>query len=59
MADKSMYIQNDDTQKLCIVRLVVETFGHLMNQPIKIQQKSPKLFIQLIRKLHYETLELV
>ena len=38
MADKLMYILNDDTQfyPLCELKLVVETFKHLFNQPIKI-----------------------
>ena len=39
MADKLMYINNVDTQNYPFYRLklVVQTFGHLMNQPMKIQ----------------------
>ena len=38
MADKLMYINNVDTQNYPFYRLklVVQTFGHLMNQPMKI-----------------------
>ena len=38
MADKLMDIPNNDLQNcpLCRLNLVVETFGHLMKQPIKI-----------------------
>ena len=38
MADKFMYIPNDDTQNhpLCILQLVVETFKHTqLNEPRK------------------------
>ena len=41
---------------LCRLQLVVETFGHSSQQPIKIQWKSPKLLSQRIRKRHYKTL---
>ena len=40
MADKLLYIPNDDKQNypFCRLQLVVETFGHnLINQPIEIQ----------------------
>ena len=39
MADKFMYIINDNTQNypFCRLHFVVKTFGHLMNQPTKIQ----------------------
>ena len=38
MVDKLMYKPNDDTQNypFCSVKLVVETFEHLIKQPIKI-----------------------
>ena len=56
-----MYIPNDDTQScpLCRLQLAVETFGHLnnlSNQPIKIQQMSPELLSQRIKKRLYKTL---
>ena len=40
MADKIMYNPNDDKQiyPFCRLKLVVETFEHLMNEPIKIYQ---------------------
>ncbi len=40
MTDKLMYIPNDDTQNYLFCRLqlvIVGTFRHLLNQPIKIQ----------------------
>ena len=44
MADKLMYIPNNDTQNYLFytLKLVVETLN-LMNQPIKIQIKVPKV----------------
>ena len=49
MADKLIYIPNDDTENYPFYSLqtVVETIGHSMNQPIKIQR---------IRKRYYKTL---
>ena len=37
-----MYISNDDTKNslFCRLQLLVNTFGHLMNQPIKSPQSS-------------------
>ena len=51
MADKFIYIPNDDTQNypFCTLKLVVETF---MSQPIK---KFPKLLSQQIRNRYYKT----
>ena len=60
MAYKLMYIHNDDTQNypLCRLKLAVEAFYqfNLINQPIKIQNNSPKLLSQRIRKQYYKTL---
>ena len=52
-----MYIPNDDAQNypFCILQLVVDIFGHLINQPIKIQIYSPKLLSQQIKKRYYKT----
>ena len=53
MADKMMYIFNDDTQNypFCSLGSVVDTFGlNLMNWPIKIQLKSPELLSQRLGK---------
>ena len=53
-----MYSPNDDTQNylFCRLQLMVETFGHLMNQPNIFHQQSPKLLGQHIRKRYYKTL---
>ena len=59
MADKLVYIPNDDTQNyhFCILHQEVETFDiNYMNQPITIQWKSPRLLSQRIRKCYYKTL---
>ena len=53
MADKLMYIANDDTQNypFCRLQLVVETFGHsdkLTNQ--SKFNKSPKVVRQTNKK---------
>ena len=48
MADKKMYIPNDDAQKFSIWTL------NLIPTNQKIQQKPPKLLSQ--RKIKYETL---
>ena len=50
MADILMYILNDDTENYPwpSLKSVVETFEHstlYLNQPIKIQEKSPKLHV--------------
>ena len=60
MADKLMYIPNDDTQNYPFYRLLlmVETFK-LINQPIKILLKSLNRFSQRIRKRHYKLWGLV
>ena len=50
MADKQNY-------PFCRLQLLVETFGHsTLNKLIKIQQESPKLSSQQIRKRYYNTL---
>ena len=60
MADKLMYVPNDDTQNYPFSRLlwVVETFGHStkLNKLIVIQYKSPRLLSQRLRKRYYKTL---
>ena len=33
MADRLMYILNDDTQKLALLSNTIETFGHSTNEP--------------------------
>ena len=57
MAEKLMYIPNDDIQNYLFrrLKLVVEAFKHLKSQPIKIQ-KSPNLLSQWIRKRYHKTL---
>ena len=52
MADKLVYITNDDTQyyPFCTLQVVVETFEQ------STKQKSQKLLSQLIRKRPYENL---
>ena len=40
----------------CRLQLMVKSFGHLQNQPIKIQWMSPKLLNQEIRKRNCKTL---
>ena len=55
MTDKLMYIPNDDTQNYPYVNYNkwLKCFEHLkklMNQPIKIQLKSPRLLSQQKRK---------
>ena len=54
MADKFMYIHNDDTQNypFCRLKFVVETF----ESTNKNWLKSPKLLSKRIRKLYYKTL---
>ena len=45
MADKLMYISNDDTQNypFCKLRLVIDTFRHLLNQQTnQNSMKSPQ-----------------
>ena len=56
MAEKLMYITNDDTQTspFYSVRLVVETFEHLTYE--STNQNSQKLLSQQIRKRYYKTL---
>ena len=51
MADKLMYTPNYDIQNypFCRLQLVVELI--VINQQIKIQQKSPKLLDQRIKKV--------
>ena len=55
MADKLMYISNDNTQNypFCRVKLVVETLEQSTNHN---SLKSPKLLSQRIKKLYYKTL---
>ena len=56
MADKLHPRWFDQTQNylICKLKLVVWTFN-LMNQPIEIQEKSPKLLSKQIRKRYYKT----
>ena len=60
MADKLMYIPNDDTQNkpFCRLKIVVETFEHsTYNAPTNQNlPKSTKLLSQPIRKLYLKTL---
>ena len=51
MADKLMYIPNDDAQNypLCKLQFTVETFEHKI-------EKSPKLLSQRMRKRYYKVL---
>ena len=57
MVDKFMYIPNGDKQNypFCRLQLVVETLN-LINQPIKIRQKSPRLLSLRIIKCYFKTL---
>ena len=58
MADKMLYIPNDDKQNapFCRLQLIVQTFGHSINKPANQNSiKIPKLLGQRIRK-HYKTL---
>ena len=60
MADKLMYIANDDTQNypLCRLQLVVETFGHSDKEPTNQNLiKVPRLLGKQIRKRYNKTLE--
>ena len=54
MADKLMYLPNDETQNppFCRLQLVVETIGHSTKwtKQSKYNKKSPKLLSQRIRK---------
>ena len=55
MADKMLYITNDDKQNYPFCRLVVETFGPY--DPTNWNSiKVPKLLRQRIRKHYYITL---
>ena len=60
MADKLMYIPNDDTQNypFCRLQLLVKMFGHstFRTKQSKFNNKSPKLSSQWIRKSYYKTL---
>ena len=59
MADKLMYIPNDDTQNYTFRRLnlLVETFKTQLNEPTNQSPlKSPKLLSQRIRKRYYKYL---
>ena len=60
MADKILYIPNDDTQNEPVFRLqlVFETcLPTELNEPTNQNQlKNPRLLSQRIRKLYYKTL---
>ena len=60
MADKSMYLPNDDTQNypFCRLELVIETLETQLNESTNHNSlKSPKVLSQRIRKRNYKTLE--
>ena len=60
MADKFLNIPNYDIlyYPFCMSHIVFETFGHLINQPIKKKFKtSTKLLSNQISKRYYETLK--
>ena len=54
MAEKFMYIPNDDTQNYPFsgLKLMVETFEHLMNQPVKTP-KVPKVIMPTNKKTSF------
>ena len=55
MADKLMYIPNNDTQNYLLCRFQLRRLDTQLNEPTgQIQQKSPKLLSQ--RKLYCITL---
>ena len=54
MADKLMYIPNEDTPNYPFCRLQLKVELNIMNQPFKNSLKSPKL--QQIRKRYFITL---
>ena len=56
MADKLMYITNNDTQNYPFCRLQLKGLDSKLFKPFKIQLKSPKLLSQSIRKNYYKTL---
>ena len=59
MADKLMYISNDDKQNypLSRLKLVVKHLNTQLNEPTNQNSlKSPKLLSQRIRKHYYKTL---
>ena len=58
MADKLMYIPNDDTNNypFCRLKLVVETFEYTTESTNQKSPKSSKMLSQWIRKPYYVTL---
>ena len=58
MADKLMYIPNEDTQNYPFyeLKLMVKTFEHSTEPTNQNSQNAPKMSILRIRKRYYKTL---
>ncbi len=57
MAEKLIYITNDDTQTFCRLQLVVEHLNTQLNEHEQTNKNSiefPKMLCQRIRKRYYK-----